>query len=265
MSLRAQARGSQDPWTVEGLMKSFKGLHSYDGLTKEFELNKRPIFERFLKNLADEPLFPKQYKQLGISPRVQPISIPIIMFPVPISLLLGAGWWLFRQGANSNPVAVVVRPMLKPLLTAALGGAAIMRPRTAILTPLRAVRQALAFTLGLSTTDTVNRALSSSSIEMCPAFTVVSCEQFVKVGIRNDVYGLMSVSFWLVIVMGTCVIAYRVSLKLVYLFRADLEKNWAKMDRERELKEFNERLLLGQGQTHLKPLNETRIVRSFKG
>ena len=53
-------------------MERFKDLNHYDSLSEQFELNKKRNFERFLKNLSSAPLFPKNYKQLGISPRIQP-------------------------------------------------------------------------------------------------------------------------------------------------------------------------------------------------
>ncbi len=71
-SLSARVRETQNPWTVDGLMDKFQDLNHYDLLSKESELNKKQNFERFLKNLSSEPLFPTMYKQLGISPRIQP-------------------------------------------------------------------------------------------------------------------------------------------------------------------------------------------------
>ena len=64
-------------WKADALMKELRDLNKYDNLSKRFELNKRRFFERFVYNLSSEPLFPTRYKQLGISPRIQPTQYGI--------------------------------------------------------------------------------------------------------------------------------------------------------------------------------------------
>ena len=68
--LKSELKDKDSGWTVEALMGKFKDLNKYDCLSEEFELNKNRNFERFIH--TNEPLFPDTYKQLGLSPRIQP-------------------------------------------------------------------------------------------------------------------------------------------------------------------------------------------------
>ena len=153
------------------------------------------------------------------------------MIPLPLPLLAAGAFWCFKQGiSTSSPVAAVVRPILKPVLLSVIGGAVVGGPRN--LTPFRVVGGAIAYTLGQSTGSSINHTLNSSTRELVPAFTLNTTGSFVNIGIRNDVYHLLSVTVRSVFVLGSLFITYRVSLKLIYLIRKDVDKNWGKNEQK---------------------------------
>ena len=85
-----------------------------------------------------------------------------------------------------------------------------------------------------------------------------------RIGVRNDVYNLLSVTLKCVVFVGSLVVAYRVTIRLVYLIRNHLDKSWERMDRERDQKHFNDNLY--QDQPQLRTLNaRPTILKPFKG